>query len=260
MESLIDTFDIFIKDVASNIGSNKGILIVIDDINGLCQTPEFANWFRGIMHKLTFEYDGQIPIMFLLTSYPENLIRLQNHNESFGRLFYHYEISPLSNADVSLFFKEKFSQANMTCSDDIIELIVRCSYGIPLVMQEIGDNIYWLCDDSRHVNLNIALNGLRKASQIIYDRYLNSIISDENYLKLLQIISDNVDVTDLTSFDTNDILKELKEEEYVLLNTFVDEALENDIITKISHFEDNKYKFNNPLYMVYIKLENLFKN
>ena len=134
LESLIDTFDIFIKDIADNIGKNKGIMIIIDDINGLSQNPDFANWFRGMMHKLTFEYDEQIPVTFLLTSYPENLVKLQNHNESFNRLFYHYEINRLSNEDVYIFFKEKFKQTNITCSEDILKLIVQCSYGIPLVM------------------------------------------------------------------------------------------------------------------------------
>ncbi|RAP54271.1 MAG: hypothetical protein BZ137_03135 [Methanosphaera sp. rholeuAM130] len=78
---------------------------------------------------------------------------------------------------------------NITYSDDIIDLIVHSSYGIPLVMQEIGDSIYWLCDESQHINLNIAINGIKNASKTIHDRYLNSIISDENYIKLLQIIS-----------------------------------------------------------------------
>ena len=258
LETLIDSFDVFIRDVANNIGNNKGILIIIDDINGLSDTPEFVNWFRGMMHKLTFEYDGEIPVSFLLTSYPENLIKLQNHNESFNRLFYHYELPLLSEEKIKLFFREKFDQANIKCSDDILDLIVQCSHGIPLVMQEIGDNIYWLCDQSNQVSLSIALKGIEKAASIIHERYLNSLISDENYFKLLQIISKNVDSDNLTKFNTDDIRNELKEDEEIILNAFIQEARENEIITQISHFDNNLYKFNNPLYTVYIKLNSLF--
>ncbi|MBE6493551.1 MAG: hypothetical protein E7Z84_02940 [Methanosphaera stadtmanae] len=157
LDTLIDSFDVFINDVTNNIGNNNGILIIIDDINGLSKTPEFVNWFRGMMHKLTFEYDGKIPVSFILTSYPENLIKLQNHNESFNRLFYHYTLPLLSEENVKKFFTEKFNTENITCSEEILNLIVQCSYGIPLVMQEIGDNIYWLCDESKRINLSIAL-------------------------------------------------------------------------------------------------------
>lgn len=260
LETLVNSFDVFIRDVANNIGDNNGIFIIIDDINGLSDTPEFVNWFRGMMHKLTFEYDGEIPVSFLLTSYPENLIKLQNHNESFNRLFYHYELPLLSEENIKLFFTEKFHQANITCSDDILDLIVQCSYGIPLVMQEIGDNIYWLCDQSRQVSLSVALKGIQKAATIIHERYLNSLISDENYYKVLQIISKKVDSANLTQFNTDDIQKELKDDEIIILNAFIQEASENEIITQLSHFENNIYKFNNPLYIVYVKLNSLFKD
>lgn len=260
LETLIDSFDIFIKDVANNIGNYKGILIIIDDINGLSETPEFVNWFRGMIHKLTFEYNGKIPISFLLTSYPENLIKLQNHNESFNRLFYHYTLPLLSEEKIRLFFREKFDQTDITCSEDILNLIVQCTYGIPLVMQEIGDNIYWLCDQSKQVTLSIALKGIENAANIIRDRYLNSLIYDENYFKLLKIISKNVDSENLTNFNTDDILKELKNDEIIILNAFIREASENGIITQVSHYDTNVFKFNNPLYVVYIKLNSLFKN
>lgn len=260
LDGLVNSFNVFIKDVANNIGDNNGILIIIDDINGLSDTPEFVNWFRGMMHKLTFDYDGEIPVSFLLTSYPENLVKLQNHNESFNRLFYHYNLQLLSEESVSLFFTEKLNKAGITCSDDILELMVQCSYGIPLVMQEIGDNIYWLCDQSKHINLSIALNGIENAANIIRDRYLNSLISDENYFKVLQIISKNVDSDNLTKFNTDDVKKELKQDELIILNAFIQEASEKEIITQISHFDNNVYKFNNPLYMVYIKLNSLFKD
>ena len=213
-----------------------------------------------MMHKLTFEYDGEIPVSFLLTSYPEKLIKLQNHNESFNRLFYHYELPLLSEENIKIFFREKFDQTNITCSDDILDLIVQCSYGIALVMQEIGDNIYWLCNQSNQVSLSVALKGIEKAATIIHERYLNSMISDENYFKVLQIISKKVDSDNLTKFNTEDIRKELKDDEIIILNAFIQEASENEIITQLSHFDNNIYKFNNPLYVVYIKLNSLFKD
>ena len=116
-----------------------------------------------------------------------------------------------------------------------MDLIVQCSHGIPLVMQEIGDNIYWLCDQSNQVSLSIALKGIEKAASIIHERYLNSLISDENYFKLLQIISKNVDSDNLTKFNTDDIRNELKEDEEIILNAFIQEASENEIITQNSH-------------------------
>ena len=69
-----------------------------------------------------------------------------------------------------------------------------------------------------------------------------------------------MDSDNLTKFNTEDIQKELKYEEIIILNSFIQEASENEIIRQISHFDNNIYKFNNPLYVVYVKLNSLFKD
>lgn len=122
-------------------------------------------------------------------------------------------------------------------------------------MQEIGDNIYWLCDESKRVNMSLALTGIKEANKRTYTKYLNPIIIDKNYQKILDIIIKNIDENDLTSFDVEDFEDKLTNEEKTVLKAFLYMALDDDVITRINH--TNKYKFKNPLYTTYLKINQL---
>ncbi|WP_323737567.1 cytochrome b/b6 domain-containing protein (plasmid) [Methanosphaera sp. ISO3-F5] len=101
-------------------------------------------------------------------------------------------------------------------------------------MQEIGDNIYWLCDESKRVNMSLALTGIKEANKRTYTKYLNPIIIDKNYQKILDIIIKNIDENDLTSFDVEDFEDKLTNEEKTVLKAFLYMALDDDVITRIN--------------------------
>lgn len=255
IESLVRHFDKFIKDILDSIEDSNGLLIIIDDVNGLSENPDFANWFRRIYHELTFKYNNEIPLAFIITSFPENLNQLQVHNESFSRLFNHFDLSYLSMEDVKKFYKNKFSSVEIGINDEVLDLISKYSYGMPLMMQEIGESIYWLCDESKYIDLSLALTGIKEANRRIYSKYLNPIVIDDNYTYILEIISDNINGDDMTSFDINDFKDNLNNEEKTVLDIFLEIAIGNQVITKIN--QTNRFKFNNPLYAIYLKINKL---
>ena len=255
IESLVRHFDKFIKDILDSIEDSNGLLIIIDDVNGLSENPDFANWFRRIYHELTFKYNNEIPLAFIITSFPENLNQLQVHNESFSRLFNHFDLSYLSMEDVKKFYKNKFSSVEIGINDEVLDLISKYSYGMPLMMQEIGESIYWLCDESKYIDLSLALTGIKEANRRIYSKYLNPIVIDDNYTYILEIISDNITGDDMTSFDIIDFKDNLNNEEKTVLDIFLEIAIGNQVITKIN--QTNRFKFNNPLYAIYLKINKL---
>lgn len=255
IDALVRHFDKFIKDIIDTIEDYNGLLIIIDDVNGLSQKADFANWFRRIYHQLTFEYSGEIPLGFILTSFPEILTQLQKHNESFARLFNHFDLTYLNLNDVEKFYKDKFHSVGISVNHDVLELISTYTYGLPLLMQEIGDNIYWLCDKSKRVDMSLALTGIKEANKRTYTKYLNPIVIDKNYQKILDIIIKNIDENDLTSFDIEDFEDKLTNEEKTVLKAFLYMALDEEVITRIN--QTNKYKFKNPLYTTYLKINQL---
>lgn len=101
----------------------------------------------------------------------------------------------------------------------------------------------------------ISINWYQRSKQTNIYKYLNPIIIDKNYQKILDIIIKNIDENDLTSFDVEDFEDKLTNEEKTVLKAFLYMALDDDVITRINH--TNKYKFKNPLYTTYLKINQL---
>ena len=81
-----DNFIEFLTDICDNLDIYDGIFIIIDDVNGLSETPEFANWYKALFETLEF-YEKYVPMAFTLVSYPAKFDQLCEQNSSFSRMF-----------------------------------------------------------------------------------------------------------------------------------------------------------------------------
>ena len=104
LKAIKEDFPLFIKNICQDIKDKDGIFIIIDDVNGLSSTPEFVNWYKAFVDNMTMRYDGETPVGFLLTSYPENLEKLNRQNSSFSRIFYHFDVDSLETNETKEFF------------------------------------------------------------------------------------------------------------------------------------------------------------
>lgn len=162
LKSIKDHFPFYLTDLARNFGDNKGICIVIDDINGLSDTPEFANWYKSFADTFATSYVDESPIALVLTGYDETFSKLNYSNPSFGRIFHKHKLGTLSNDEVFEFYEDVFDSVEMTYDNDALKVMTKYSYGKPLVMQEIGDASYWE-DNDNYISSDDALNGILKA-------------------------------------------------------------------------------------------------
>ena len=87
-----------------------------------------------------------MPLYILFAGYPEKFDNLVLQDLSFGRIFHHEEIGNLEDGDVREFFINAFDSVGMKCEDDALELLVMFSQGFPLMMQHIGDAVFWQAD------------------------------------------------------------------------------------------------------------------
>ena len=87
---------------------NKGIFLVIDDINGLSKTNDFVNWYKRMVDTIAVENEYKIPIYFLLASYQEIFEKLVLQDESFARIFRYDNIDYLTDKEVEEFFIDNF--------------------------------------------------------------------------------------------------------------------------------------------------------
>ena len=95
LSNIKDNFALYLIDLINNFKDKNGLFIVIDDINGLSKTPEFANWYKSFADTMATTYDGKCNIGIMLTGYPEKYELLFNHNPSFTRIFHPYVLDTL---------------------------------------------------------------------------------------------------------------------------------------------------------------------
>ena len=116
--SVRDGFDSFLKDLTGKMDyGQKGILFIIDDINGLSGDKNFTSWFKSFCDTINF-FDEFIPVGFCFISYPDEFDVLTLQNSSFSRIFERIIIGRIDDEDIENFFKDAFSKLNITIEDD----------------------------------------------------------------------------------------------------------------------------------------------
>lgn len=238
-------FSTYLRDIYVEEFSDKysGMLIIIDDINGLSDSDEFVDWYNKLADTIAFNRED-IPLYFLLESYPEKFDKLVELEPSFGSIFHYNHIGKLSDSEVRQFFINTFGQQDILIEDDALDLMVDYSAGLPLMMQQIGDSTFWI--DDNNITRTDALSGIRDAADEVGRKQMKGMlnqISEDYYRKILEILAGR----NLSSFKKSDILKldcNLSEDE---VNSFIEDMLDAGIID-VSY---DGYRFGNDLYYNY---------
>lgn len=82
----------FLVEICENLKDFRGIFIIIDDIDGLCEYSNFPTWYKATFETL-YIYNEFIPIAFSLVGNHEVYNRFYDLNPSFPRMFNYIEIN-----------------------------------------------------------------------------------------------------------------------------------------------------------------------
>ena len=253
VENIKKNFVEFMITLCDNLKDKKGVFIVIDDINGLSDNIEFTNWYKGVMETLLFhEYD--VPAIFTLISYPYEFDNLVNINESFARMFQPIEIDNLDNKDITDFFVSSFENSGITFeSNTPLNDMVYFSWGMPLIMQQIGDSVFWNAQDNLIVDEDIALTSIIGAAEELGNKQIRSKLNkirSEHYENILLKIGDNK----LMTFKKSKVKSFLSADENRVFNDFLIRMKELGIIESIGRENSGEYGFVNRLYFIYFMI------
>lgn len=129
LKNIKDNFAFYLSDLVDNFKDKDGLFIVIDDINGLSDTPDFANWYKSFTDTLATSI-SDAPICVMLTSYPEKFMKLYNHNPSFNRIFHVHELNRLSDNEIKDFYTNIFTHYKIDIDLNALELMTKYSSGM----------------------------------------------------------------------------------------------------------------------------------
>ena len=235
----------------------NGILIIIDDINGLSKTREFADWYKKLADTLAVSNHYELPVYFLLAGYPERFNALVVHEPSFGSIFHFDFIDCLNDREVSDFFKDTFAQVGMEISPDALEIMVAFSSGLPLMMQQIGESVFWVCKENI-ITKDDATAGIINAAYEIGSKQIKpelDQIKTDNYEPILQFLVENK----MNNFKRSDVKDEMNISDNVLSN-FLSKMVELGILESTGHKHSGTYEFSNNLYYTYFWIKSFEKS
>ena len=257
LRNIKDNFAFYLADLVSNFKDKDGLFIIIDDINGLSETPDFANWYKSFTDTLATSV-GNASIGIMLTGYPEKFIRLYNHNPSFNRIFHVHELTRLSDDEIKEFYTDIFSIYKMNVDPLALEMMTKYSSGMPTMMQEIGDAVFWQ-DNDGEIDKNDAVLGVIEAGNRIGLIYLQPVldqnIRSENYLSLFKKIGKELAAMPNATFTKKTFSDVLNESESKVFKDFISRAKKLGIIELASSKKQGEYQFTNQLYPMYFMIQ-----
>ena len=148
----------------------KGILIILDDLNGLANSEKFANWLKSFVDEMATTNDP-IPVVFILVGFAERRQQLIAKQPSLDRVFDLIEIRRFSAEETGEFYQRAFNKVNVTIKEKALQLLIRFSGGFPVFMHELGDAVFTV-DRDNVIDTEDAVEGIIQGAQVIGAKYI----------------------------------------------------------------------------------------
>ena len=232
----------------------SGVLIILDDINGLTEDDLFANWYKSAVDQIATQF-GSYPALVLLSGLPERRDQLSVQQPSLMRVFRIVELERLSDPEVEDFFDKAFGEAGMRVKADAMRLMVKYSSGLPVMMQEIGDATFW-ADSDGEVTRPDAVSGISGAAINVGRKYLDpsiyrTIRSDRYRAIIRKMSSDSIQPT----FTRQQIASRVSEEEFRVFDNLLRRLRQLGVVEIDHEGGRGAYKYTNQIYPVYMWME-----
>ena len=233
---------------------NRGLLIILDDLNGLADNDQFANWYKSVVDQIATQF-GAYPVLIMLSGLSERLDQLSVQQPSLVRVFRIVELERLDDEEVEDFFDRAFGEMGMIANADAMKLMVGYSSGLPVMMQEIGDATFW-ADSDGVVTQRDAVSGIRRAAVNVGRKYLDpniyrAIRSDRYRAIIRKMSGDSIQPT----FTRQQMTSILTDEEFRVFDNLLRRLRELGVVELDHEGGRGAYKYTNQIYPVYMWME-----
>lgn len=233
----------------------KGIVLILDDLNGISKVPEFAHFLKSLVDEMATSNRGPLPLLLILVGVQERMSDLAEAQPSLPRIFKFVELTPMSDAESLEFFRKTFTTVGYEIDDDALKMMVSYGGGLPMLMHEIGDATFWLDQDGR-IDVNDARLGTISAADRVGRMYLGpkvyQAIQSKAYLSILRRIGKMPLTMDIKR---SELLEVVPNSEKTKLDNFL-RKMRNLGMLQLGE-ERGEYRFTNQLYRLYVLLEAL---
>jgi AAA+ ATPase superfamily predicted ATPase len=254
LRTLLDNFLPLMRNINNIIKENqkRGIVLILDDLNGITDISEFAHFFKSFVDELA-TFRESLPILLILVGVSERREDLIKYQPSISRIFDVIELLPMRQSEATEFFKKTFGSQNIFIPDDILSTIVQLTGGLPMLMHEVGDAVFWE-DTDNFIDTDDAGRGIIRAVENIGRKYLDPQIYRAMRSRTYRTILRKIGKLPLgTDFLRKDIREKMSEKERKNFDNFLRRIKKLGMITDGE--ARGEYRFISQLYHIYVLLE-----
>jgi hypothetical protein len=255
LSQLVMAFPEALTNLISKLRETRnGLFIVLDNINGLADSIQFANWYKDLVDEIA-KYD-QFPVLMMVIGLPEQRALLAHNQQSLMRVFRIVEVGRLSNEEVTEFLKKAYTSAGVGVEEEVLQFMASFSSGLPALMQEIGDATFWVDSDGT-IEEDDAVAGLQSAAEHVGRKYVQPIVYEKvrsaKYRSILRKLPQGL----RQEFSKKDIESKLSASERKVLSNFLTTFKRLGIIESDRDKGRGEYRFVNAMFAAYFWLESL---
>jgi hypothetical protein len=231
----------------------EGILLILDDINGLASSEEFANWLKSLIDEIATTPE-RLPLCLALVGLEERRQSLVALQPSLARVFPIIDIRAWSNEETKEFYEKAFSSVGMTVDQDALNLLARFTGGLPVLGHEIGDAAFALDADS-NIDLRDAESAVIAAADIVGRKHLQprvfQAIRSATYRRILRKVASEMGY----EFQRSQVLRGLPKDQQRVFDNFLRKMRELGVVTPHREKGAGAYRFCNHLHYLYFTIE-----
>lgn len=254
LQGLVNGFAPNLRKLLAQLKDDRrALLIILDDINGLAGSTEFANWLKSMVDEIATS-GNRVAACLLVVGLEQRRQQLIQLQPSLARLFDLIEIKPWTQEETSDFFRRAFEKAGVAVENEALEVMVKFSGGLPVLAHEIGDAV-WRILTNRVVKAPDAWGGVREAAEIIGKKLLEPqvlrAIRSQRYRSILRKLARPLG----SSFRRADLIKALSAEERKVCDNFLNRMRKLNVIIPDLEGGPGAYRFINQLHALYFCIE-----
>jgi hypothetical protein len=255
LQTLVNNFIPILRKITDEVkdSGKKGLLLILDDLNGLTDIPQFSPFLKSFVDELATS-GKSLPILLVLVGLPERRDEMIKHQPSVARIFDIIDLPLMDESESREFFGKTFAEESITVANEALSLMVQLSGGYPMLMHEVGDAVFWQ-DTDNNIDRGDAKQGIEEAARTVGKKYIDPQISrvlrSKTYSSILWRIGKKLPIGG--PFKRQDLLKEIPADEQKNLDNFLNR------IKKLGIVDDaevkGEYRFVNPLFHLYVWYE-----
>ena len=220
LRTIVDSFTRSVRQLMRNLEQRTSLLLILDDINGLAGSVDFAHWLKSVVDEVATSQQ-ETRLCILLVGLEERRQELIRNQPSLARVFDLVDITPWTGGEVEQFYRDSFASGNAVLSAASLRFLERYTGGLPVLAHEIGDAV-WHTARSQTITQDEIVTGVARAAEIIGRKLLEPqvfrAIQSDRYRAILRKMAGE---PSRMTFHRGELAARLTQEERRVLDNFL---------------------------------------